>query len=56
MYVAQLMTDEGNEVESHYCTKAGAEMFEKEWETKHNIVHSYSLKKRREHRKRIKSQ
>ncbi|WP_336761538.1 hypothetical protein [Paenibacillus sp. USHLN196] len=55
-YCVQLMTDDETQVgEAFYGSKEGALLTESEWEKEYNIDHKYSLKKRREYRKRIKS-
>jgi len=56
-YCVQLMTDDGCQIgDAFYGTKEGALMTEKEWEEQYSIDHKYSIKKRKEYRKEIKSQ
>ncbi|MFD0587777.1 hypothetical protein ACFQZE_07165 [Paenibacillus sp. GCM10027627] len=55
-YCVQLMTEEGFQVgDAFYGSKESALMTEKDWEGQYNIDHTYSMKKRKEYRKRIKS-
>lgn len=56
-YCVQLMTDSDCQVgDAFYGSREGALLTEQEWEQRYNIDHQYSLKKRRERRKRLRSQ